>query len=226
MKTALVFATHGSLDFFEVRTAVLRIPEVLITLKEAQKSIDVICPKPIDLITFLHTDDSRFWANEKFRKLTTGLVQIGLASRFLKRYPHIDAIVAGDTRSSVAQVMAGKQSLREYVESSLFQPENNPTVLELATGVMPQNLCSYVYNSEEFQKIDLVDQDIQKVVAHLRDEHDFIRFINVGPCNTLINTTMEEIVYYDVQVEETINLDPMLTWFWPSINSVFREVAN
>ena len=64
------------------------------------------------------------------------------------------------------------------------------------------------------------------MIAHLRDDHSFTRFINVGPCNTLVSTTMEEVVYYDVQVEETINLDPMLSWFWPSINSVFREVAN
>jgi len=225
MKTSLVFANQGTIDFSEVRTNVIRIPEVVATLKEAQTSIDQICPNPVDLMALMMSDDSRFWANEKFRKICVSLVQIGLTRRYYKSKPQAKVLVATDDVYSPKHVLTGAMNLKEYVEACLFK-QDDTAVFSLSSGVMPQKLKAYILGAEGYETSALESEKVEEIIVELRENEAVARFINVGPCNTLVSSRSDAVIFHDVQVEEMINMDPLLTWFWDALSGDLKQVAN
>tara|TARA_B100001248_G_scaffold253282_1_gene230349 strand:+ start:12298 stop:12975 length:678 start_codon:yes stop_codon:yes gene_type:complete len=225
MKTALVFANQGTIDFSEVRSNVIRIPEVVATLKEAQICIDQICPNPVDLISFMSADDTRFWSTEKFRKLCVGLVQIGLCRRYYKSKEPADVLVCAEDVYSPVKVLTSTISLKEYVELCLFQQDSNE-VFQLSSGVLPQKLEAYKLTDEGYKVLIEKQDDVESMIVQLREDHAIGRVINVGPCNTLVSSYADPVLFSDMQVEELINMDPMLTWFWDSMSRDLQGIAN
>jgi hypothetical protein len=49
------------------------------------------------------------------------------------------------------------------------------------------------------------------------------RFVNFGPGNLLFSNLEGDLRLADIQVLESIDLDPMLSWFWQGLRH--RELA-
>ena len=43
------------------------------------------------------------------------------------------------------------------------------------------------------------------------------KVINIGPGNLLISRTHEDLILEQITIVESIDIDPMLSWFWPSL---------
>ncbi len=64
------------------------------------------------------------------------------------------------------------------------------------------------------------------MVVELVENHDVEKLIMVGPGHSIFGRGMRELTERDVQVCESIDLDPMLTWFWSNLKESRLAVAN
>ena len=60
MRDALVFNGASNLDFQDIRSNVVRIPEVIARIREAQKLWDKLSTQALDLANFINSEDSVF----------------------------------------------------------------------------------------------------------------------------------------------------------------------
>src|SRR3954468_7812438 len=86
MRDALVFNGASNLDFQDIRTNVIRIPEVVVRIREAQKIWDSIATTSLDLANFIASEDAVFLGHIKLKSFATAVVQVGLLDRYLKTH--------------------------------------------------------------------------------------------------------------------------------------------
>src|SRR5689334_8546498 len=76
MFDALIFSTVNALEFNEVRQDVIRIPEVIGRVREAQDIWDARAPMSLDLVNFIGSDDRTFLSNLRLKNLATAVIQM------------------------------------------------------------------------------------------------------------------------------------------------------
>jgi hypothetical protein len=110
-----------------------------------------------------------------------------------------------DKPCEVVSLQAGSEpvlsgfSLTEYAVFGQIEPS------ELAEGEPP------------FAKIEVDQMGVSKIVHKLVDEHMLGQIVNIGPGNLLISRTGEDLILDQLAILESIDLDPMLSWFWPEL---------
>ena len=131
MKSAVLFANTGVLDFLELRTSIVRIPEVIAKLKEAQTFLDRAIKDAPDLIQFITSDDQVFWSRKRIRQIAVGIVQLGLYERYVKRYGEAAHLLASDKEENPVQVLSGKMRLGEYVINLAMREDDKSKVVSM-----------------------------------------------------------------------------------------------
>jgi hypothetical protein len=145
---AVLFSGRNGLDFYELRLAIVRIPEVTVRLKEAQNIIDGMyaelrlnltentdidsknqsavqnqlaareLPAVPDLISFVTSDDQYFFRNINLKTLVAAIVQIALVDRYLKAHG-CPVYMAGPSKGeSALAVVCGEIDFRSLVQNS------------------------------------------------------------------------------------------------------------
>lgn len=225
MEDALVFGGSNSLDFAEVRFNVLRIPEVSLRLEEAQEIWDQISGASFSFQHFLNSDDHSFFNNINLKTLTLAVVQIGLYDRYVKNFRQPQVIVGNIENESAALVAAGKISLKEMIERS----QACCTMRPMAPLFVASDLVLKGHSLPRFQafrsqregaKVQYVAvsdprMNLNEVIERVLESGEIQKIVHVGPGmldkSSLINFEMR-----DIQLLESIDLDPMLGWFWSS----------
>lgn len=120
--TGVVFAGRNGLDFLELRLGIVRIPEVSLRLREAQRILDGLDVERIDLFGAIVADDESFFRNIKIKSLLAAIVQVGLYDRLLKsqqksqRPPEV--LIGPANGDSALLVCAGQISFEAMVVQS------------------------------------------------------------------------------------------------------------
>lgn len=227
-KSAVVFSGRKGLDFFELRTGVLRIPEVTVRIREAQKLLDDKALTSIDLLNTVSSDDESFFRNIKLKSLLATIVQVGLFDRFIKSQRRPDYLVGNSNGDSALLVCAGQITFKQMVEASqaleTLTSSDKSTVLSIApapllTGISlteyqalevePQDNGTYLYRPAREGLMDL-----RKIVSILHHEDKVTRFVNIGPASSLQATDYKNLGNDEIESLDSIELDPMLGWFW------------
>ncbi len=217
-KQAVVFAGASSLDQISVRFNVVRIPEVSIRLREAQSHIEAMGVTDIDLASHITADDSVFLKHSKLKAVCVAIVQVGLFDRAVKAGLKAEFFVGIKASDSAMNVACGKQSLKQLLaQSGAFQPE----VLSMFT-LIPIPMLSTV----DMMMIEVVKQDgtelafgnsdAKQVLHALQSQQGITQFVNIGPV-PLLSLTEQEAVLGSASVEDSIERDPVLGWFWSSV---------
>ena len=60
--------------------------------------------------------------------------------------------------------------------------------------------------------------DIKKIVSALNSERGVERFVNIGPASG-IRTADYKAINEDIESLDSIELDPMLGWFWRNVRT-------
>jgi hypothetical protein len=251
-KNAVVFSGRNGLDFNELRTGALRIPEVTLRIREAQAILDGLesesegSVQRIDLMATIAADDEHFFRNIKLKSLLSAVVQVGLFDRFLKTQRRPDIMVGNSNGDSAMRVCSGEMSLRDLVVSSQaldtlrkasdkvvpLHP-NLHTGLEapLAAGAMPLlsglSLTEYTAigiqtrpdGSVTYSTLALSGMELRKLISSLHQDFEVSRFINIGPASTLRGSDYLALGLGEIESLDSIDLDPMLGWFWRSMRS-------
>ncbi len=223
--SAVVFAGMNGLDQEEIRKAVVRIPEVSIRVKEAQKIIDRCFEESFDLHSYIVSPQSSFLHNIRLKSLASAIVQIGLYERYIKFNLKPNFIVGNSNGDSALNVISGQQSFQEMIinNSSLNLEQagsevdtSNVTNLVLS-GVSLEEYKVVSLDLEEerdLKKINEKQMDFQEIFKDLVCEKDVKRFINIGPSMPLVNESMRNNCFVELQLCDSIEMDPMLNWFW------------
>lgn len=237
MRDALIFNGASNLDFHEIRSNVVRIPEVVSRIREAQKLWDKISEAPLDLANFIGSEDSIFLGHIKLKSFATAVVQIGLLDRYLKNFSLPEFVIGAINGDSPMKVAMGMMTFADMVCESpavtnLGSRPLKPTPagafdLPILTGVQLVEYAVYRRNAlGTFEAVTSNEKDVEKMVVELVDGFELSKMVMVGPGNAIFGRKMNELTSRDIQVLESIDLDPMLSWFWLNLKESRLAVAN
>lgn len=236
ISNALVFSGRNGLDFIDLRTSVLRIPEVTIRIRQAQDVLDTLDLPKVDLFNVIASDDEAFFRNIKLKSLAAAVVQIGLFDRYVKNQRRPDFMVGNSNGDSAMLVCAGLMTFEDMVRNSqavdTLKPQNviplgAPAPVEMVVQAAP--LLAGL-SLTEFRALEAVQtetglkyvttgegaMDIKKIASNLHAERSVERFINIGPASA-VRTSEYKAISEDIEAIDSIELDPMLGWFWSSV---------
>jgi hypothetical protein len=228
MADTVIFGGNNSLDFVEVRAGVLRIPEVSLKIEEAQSLWDKECKTSFSFQHFLSSDDHSFYNNINLKSLSQAIVQLGLFDRYERLFKKPDYLVGNIEGDSALKVAAGQLTFRELISKSLACSVLRPMLpLHTATDLVlrGQNLPKFkAYASAEpsegvtrFEELFETDINLQNLVKKLIEEKGVKRIVHIGPGTIEKTKLVDEFYSSDVQIVESIDVDPMLGWFWANL---------
>lgn len=237
MREALVFNGASNLDFQEIRSNVIRIPEVVSRIREAQKIWDQKAQMPLDLANFLSADDAVFLNNIRLKGFATAVVQVGLLDRFLRNHRLPDYLVGASNGDSALKVAAGLISFEEMVSQSpaltnlasrqVKGSSQSPSLeLPVLTGIQLVEYSVFKRTETGVEAVPAESRDMEKMVVELVERLDVERLIMVGPGHAIFGRKMRELTDREVQVLESIDADPLLSWFWGELKENRVAVAN
>ncbi|MEC9283030.1 MAG: hypothetical protein VX642_09970, partial [Bdellovibrionota bacterium] len=203
-------------------------------LKEAQTFLDRAIKDAPDLIQFITSDDQVFWSRKRIRQIAVGIVQLGLYERYVKRYGEAAHLLASDKEENPVQVLSGKMRLGEYVINLAMREDDKAKVVNMED----QALLSKGISMPDFQLFQrdqegyfvLVEegkkQALNDLLMKLRDEKNTKQFVNIGPGQSISGSALSELVDKELNIMESIDLDPMLSWFWDISSPYCYQLAN
>lgn len=242
-KRAVVFAGRNGLDFIEFREGVLRIPEVTARLRQAQSILDGLEIPHVDLFATLNSDDEEFFRNIQMKSLVAAVVQIGLYDRFLRTQKSPDFMIGNSNGDSALLVCAGLVTFEQMILESKAVTSMKPTVSDVVVQLVasPMPLLSGVSLTEycalqattteqgqtEFTPVKEVSEsatmEVRRIVTTLHENFGVVNFVNVGPAAAVRANEYRMMGAGDAESVDSIELDPMLTWFWRTMNT--RAIA-
>lgn len=240
VQKAVVFSGRNGLDFQELRTSVLRIPEVTVRIRQAQSILDTLDLPKVDLFNVISSDDEHFFRNIKLKSLASAVVQIGLFDRLCKTQRRPEFMIGNSNGDSAMKVCSGLQSFEDMVVQSQAGdvPAISPTNLLPMSGIFAAPLLAGL-SLTEFRAVEATQTDtgliysmlpessmeIKKVAQALHQERGVNRFISIGPSSALRLADYQDLGTDEVESLDSIELDPMLGWFWKSIRPQASALA-
>lgn len=238
MRDALVFNGASNLDFQDIRSNVIRIPEVVQRIRQAQAIWDKHSTASLDLTTFIGSEDSVFLGHIRLKGFATAVVQVGLLDRYLRNRKLPEFLIGASNGDAPMKVAAGLVSFEEMVMTSPALtnvatralkpvPPGGGMELPVLSGIQ---LIEYavLQRAEDggYRSAPSNSKDLEKMVVELVESHDVENLVMVGPGHSIFGRGMRELTERDVQVSESIDLDPMLAWFWSNLKESRLAVAN
>lgn len=227
MKEALVFGGHNALDFSDIRLSVLRIPEVSLRIEAAQKIWDEECRTSFSFHHFLSSEDSTFYTNISLKSLTLAVVQLGLLDRYRRLFREPTFLVGNTKNDPVLLVATGQLTLRELITLSRACRVLRPMApLHVADDTVLNGHALPQF--QPFSKVEVdgqisytaaaqADMNLQKILQDLVENNGVGKIIHVGPGSIDKSIAASQFDMRDVQVFESIDMDPMLGWFWTDL---------
>lgn len=228
MQDTIIFNGPNALDFYDVRLNIIRVPEVVMRLRQAQEIWDSGEYPNFDLTSFMASDDKIFLSNLKSKSLCAAIVQLGLYDRYIKQSKTPRFLVGNINGDSAMKVAAGLMSVEDLVLSSSALKVNRagmslhltdaPVLAGVSLteyGVLEKKETAGVVEFSNFSA--LKNMEITKIVESLIEDHGVKKIVNIGPGGILLQQAFAELSLRDVQILESVDLDPLLSWFWPSL---------
>jgi hypothetical protein len=223
-KSALIFNGTNALDFQDIRTNVIRIPEVGLSIREAQSIWDALNSSAFDLANFVSSEDQSFLGHIKLKNFAASVVQVGLLRRYLKHNAMPEFIIGTLNGDSPLKVALEQISFVEMVAESEAIPKERLALVQnsdsmMLAGVRLEEYAVYQKTATGYKRMSFETRDVQKMVEILVKEQGVDKAIFVGPGTWNKNVA-------GLKVEESIDLDPNLTWFWEHTKENKLAVAN
>jgi hypothetical protein len=236
MREALVFNGASNLDFQEIRTNVVRIPEVVQRIREAQEIWDKVSTIPLDLANFIGSEDDVFLSHIKLKSFATAVVQMGLLDRYLKNHKMPEYVLGAINGDSPMKVAIGLMTFFELVSESAAcstsrhqqkQPVTNALDLPILAGVQLAEHAIFVRNVDGVYERQATEfREVERMLVDLVDNQDVTKLVMVGPGSSISGKKILDLTARDIQVLESIDLDPMLSWFWSNLRENRLAIAN
>jgi hypothetical protein len=231
VRNVLVFGGANALDFADVRLSVLRIPEVSLKIEEAQEIWDKCCGSSFSFHHFLASDDQIFFKNLGLKTLALAVVQLGLYDRYKRIFSEPKILIGNVKNDSALMVASGLMSFEELITSSrachMVRPMAHLQSVEnimLNGPILPQYQAFIKTTGADAATASATtigepDMDLRKVLERVVDEQRVERIIHVGP-GLIDRALIMDLEPRELQIVESIDIDPMLNWFWRDLHQV------
>lgn len=236
MRDALVFNGASNLDFQDIRANVIRIPEVVARIREAQQIWDTVAAQPLDLANFIGSEDAVFLGHIKLKSFATAVVQVGLLDRYLKTHKLPEFVLGAINGDSPMKVAIGQMNFVDLVAESPASgsgPEPRlkavlASELPILSGVQLTEYAIYQRRASDgtYERLQSNAREAEQMVVELVDLFEVNKLIMVGPGNSIFGKRVMDLTSRDVQVQESIDMDPMLSWFWSHLKENRLAIAN
>lgn len=216
----VLFNEAKVLDLQEVRSNVLRIPEVSRKIREAQAILDRSAISNFDLNTHIASDDKVFLSNLKLKQVCHSIVQLGLYERMLRFSAETHLLVGNMSGFTALKVLTGQLSFEDLV---LGKEEKLPVIADglgascadtpLLVGV---RLAEYkVFKSTESilnSVAGFEGRNADQLIKELMTKNPSAIVVNIGPGDAICQSLEKGHRFI-----ELVDQDPMLaSWFWES----------
>ena len=161
-------------------------------------------------------------------------MQIGLYDRYVRRFGRPDYIVGSINGDTPLHVCIGEMPFEELILESAFAKPVAP-VKELfnnventvLTGISLSEMVAFQCNesSGKYEKVSEGKQELSKILSHLIEDCHVKKLINVGPGITALEPFHGDLALKDIQIVESIDADPMLSWFWAEMRRSSGQVS-
>jgi hypothetical protein len=163
------------------------------------------------------------------KSLCVAIVQIGLFDRFKKNFKSPEYLVGDSRNDSALLVAAEKITLPDLILRSRAAGVVRP--IEMATAnreglpiLNGQSFAMYEVfstlgigdSAELYKSAGLREMDIAKLIRTLYHDHSVRKIVNIGPGQSQFAIPSEDAAN-EVLTLESIDLDPMLSWFWKEL---------
>lgn len=222
----VLFNEAKVLDLQEVRSNVLRIPEVSRKIREAQAVLDRSAIGNFDLSTHIASEDKVFLSNLKLKQVCHSIVQLGLYERMLRFSSDAHLLVGNMSGFTALKVLTGQLSFEDLV---LGKEEKAP-VTGLGAGsdtplLVGIKLAEYkVFRSAEatLQSVaGFEGRNADQLIKELMSKNPEAVVVNIGPGDAICQS-----VEKGQRFVELIDQDPMLaSWFWESSIAPRKHLA-
>lgn len=223
-RQTILFSGRSGLDHEAMRFASLRIPEVSMRVRAAQKILDREMSKRIDLFGFINSDNQTFLGQPQWKSLSSAVVQLGLFDRY-SRQRKVPSLMVGNSNGDSAlhvaadiltfeEMIMGSEALKSPSSKIEKVPEKDLLPVPRLTGALLNEYQLLKRGSAGHWKV-LVDgsMDLSELVRHLVEESGVHQVINIGPQLTLDHGYLKDRFVMDFDFINSIDLDPMLTWY-------------
>jgi len=226
MKEAVVFGGQNSLDFFDVRNSVVRIPEVSIKLEEAQKIWDEQCKTSFSFQHFLTCEENQFFNNIHLKSLSLAIVQLGLLDRYKRLFRNPQYLIGSINNDSAMLVATGTITFQELISQSQACAMVRPLApLQLAptaqntilNGRQLPKYQAFKLGEEKFMEAGQSYLSLINTIRQLTDHEGIQKVIHIGPGAIEKTQIANAFDSRDLQIVESIDVDPMLGWFWSNL---------
>lgn len=212
MVTAIVVGDLSVLDRYQVREAIVRIPEVGARLREVQYLLDQWTGHRVDVFTSLQQDDIGFSRSGSVRAAIVAAVQKGLFDRHLRKFGNAKYLIGPKGTIQLLRCLNGEISLSELLQRRFVE--------DIPVQINPLMFASNTQGN--FDVIDLQTREVvdmpattaEGIMELLVEEHQVGRIVNLGPGYSLVRPQMVDPCHERLQLTETIEMDPQLSWFW------------
>ncbi len=230
---AILFSGIAMLDRQDVRQSLVRIPEVIQKIRQAQVVVDQITNYGYELHNCMLDDDKFLVAHPKIRRVLVNTVQIALYERHVKSYHKPQFFVGSLCNASAIEYCLGLCFFEELIrsvwyqnldqvetEADLFESQSKYQDIQKVHRLYNQKNNYYVY---EFQKDEMLTVDSKKIdeaesyenlISKLIQEYGVKQIVNLAPTDVLLNPKTNPFSLEDIQVFNTLEIDPMLSWFY------------
>lgn len=203
--SALIFDVHGSIHFQEIRTALIRIPEVIQKIRTVQNLLD---QKSIalDLSNFIASEDSAFLHHYRRKEFASVVIQLGLYDRYLRHFQTPEHFVGVVNSISAVRVITGQLTLEQLVDEAFRKTKTSLEVQELPglpvlTGIQIPRYQRFSLKEGLFEAAGMPGADLEEVLNELAPENTY------------------EVGLGSDQRKGTVELDPNLAWVWDQVRA-------
>jgi len=239
MKSVVVFAGRNGVDFSEVRSSVLRIPEVSIKIRQAQKVIDQMGLEEIDLLAIANSEDSVLNNHSSVKIILSSLVQLALFERSLRSQRKPNYLMASTEEPGVLDLIKG-ESISSFVQKALAMEAKQTSDITISavanvlplnpefSQTMPETMTVVEVTIAENGTLKSVNEALKGSEAkilftELIEKMNVTKFVNIGPSNALASSNDETLE--SVTVIDSIEADPILNWFWQGLRPQSNSYA-
>ena len=154
-------------------------------------------------------------------------MQLGLLDRYTRLFRQPEILVGNVKNDSAILVATGQMDFHELIcqsrASRLLRPMAPLQTADdlVLNGQSLPLFQAYQYlhgdSTPKYQALDSGHVHLQKVIQNLIEQNEIKKVVHVGPGSISKSLVLPEIETRDIQVFESIDIDPMLGWFWSEL---------
>lgn len=232
---AVLFGKLNCIDKPEVRRSLIRIPEVIHHIQRAQKILEEMNLVHVELINAMVSDQV---LERDVRNILVSAVHLGLFSRYVRFNGPPDFFSCLTYPEAPVAVCLGRSTFENLIlESNLIRRQS----LQFPTKVTSSDILSFdpfIFSHVNFEKYGVYhlngygnkklvfeSQSAEKIVEKLVKKYGVSEFINISADDLMLAPNSTSVDRATIQISNSIDLDPMLGWFWGSISEVKLAVC-